>query len=139
MSNSTTKFIEMIQKNQVKKITRKQGLYFLSMQVIWTLPDNKTLAEEIANMMAITYSETVYHTESICKVCEVVYHEDDQIIEFDICFTAPKYADCIKACSDLMDCNLFPKDAECIFERNQRSEQLLSQLWREQYNKKIDK
>lgn len=127
---------------QINKIcskpNNKSGLCFLSMQVIFCLSD-KTLAEEIESMMAITFHGTSCQTKSICKMCEVTYHEDDQIVEFDICFAAPKYENCINACSDLMICGYIPENAECIFERNQRSEKLIFQLWHEYYDKKADK
>ncbi len=120
------------------KFNNKSGLCFLSMQVLFCLSE-KTLAEEIESMMSITFLGTSHQNKSICKVCEVTYHEDDQIVEFDICIAAPKYEDCIKACSDLMIGGYIPENAECIFERNQRSEKLISQLWHEHYDKKVDK
>ena len=127
---------------QINKISskpnNKSGLCFLSMQVLFCLSE-KTLAEEIESMMSIAFHGTSYQIKSICKVCEVTYHEDDQIVEFDICFAAPKYENCIKACSDLMIGGYIPENAECIFERNQRSEKLIFQLWHEYYNKKADK
>ena len=116
------------------KISKHNNLYFLSMQVFFCL-DDKTLAEEIESMMAISYSGTAYHIDSICKVCEVAYHEDDKIVEFDIAFAAPKYEDCIKACSDLMGCGCFPINAECTFIPNKRSEKLISLLWHEKHDK----
>lgn len=137
MKKLNKKLNKMYQKSK-KKPHNKSGLCFLSMQVLFCL-DAKTLAEEIESMMAISFSGTAYHIESLCKVCEVSYHEDDQIVEFDICFAAPKYEDCIKACSDLMGCGCFPEKSECIFERNPRSEKLVSQLWHEQHDKKTAK
>lgn len=120
------------------KFNNKSGLCFLSMQVLFCLND-KTLAEEIESMMSITFLGTSHQNKSICKVCEVTYHEDDQIVEFDICIAAPKHEDCIKTCSYLMRCGCIPKNAECIFEDNQRSEKLISQLWHEHYDKKVAK
>lgn len=136
MSDLTPKFTEINQKYKEEKVTRKQDLCFLSMQVIWTLPDDKTLAEEIESMMAITYSGTAYHIETICTACEIIYHADDQIIEFELCFVSPKYQDCIKACSDLMNCGCFPAEAECLFERNQRNEKFAAQIWHESNDRK---
>ena len=137
MSYPTPNFTEMHQKHKEEKVTKKQDLYFLSMQVIWTLPDDKTLTDEIESMMAITYSGTAYHIETICTACEIVYHADDQIIEFDLCFVSPKYQDCIKACADLMNCGCFPSKAECIFERNPRSEKFAAQIWHESNDGKL--
>lgn len=106
------------------------------MQVIWSLPEDTTLAEEIEKMMSITYSGTAYHIETICTTCEIVYHADDQIIEFELCFVSPKYQDCIKACADLMNCGCFPNEAECLFERNLRNEKFAAQIWHESNDRK---
>ena len=129
MSYPTPNFTEMHQKHKEEKVTKKQELRFLSMQVIWTLPDDKTLAEEIESMMAITYSGTAYHIETICTACEIIYQADDQIIEFE-------YQDCIKACADLMNCGCFPSEAECLFECNPRSEKFAAQIWHESNDRK---
>lgn len=58
--------------NQDQTTTRKD-LSFLSMQVLWTLSDDKTLAEEIEKMMSITFSGIAYNIETICKACEIIY------------------------------------------------------------------
>ncbi len=136
MDKPTKRFTDISQEHQEKKSTMKQELCFLSMQVIWTLPDEKTLAEEIESMMAITYSGTAYHIETICTTCEIIYHADDQIIEFELCFVSPKYQDCIKACADLMNCGCFPAEAECLFEHNQRNEKFAAQIWHESNDRK---
>lgn len=119
-----------------EQTTIKKELSFLSIQVIWSLPEDTTLAEEIEKMMSITYSGTAYHIETICTTCEIVYHADDQIIEFELCFVSPKYQDCIKACADLMNCGCFPNEAECLFERNLRNEKFAAQIWHESNDRK---
>lgn len=106
------------------------------MQVIWSLPEDTTLAEEIEKMMSITFSGIAYNIETICKACEIIYHADDEIIEFELCFVSPKYQDCIKACADLMNCGCFPNEAECLFERNLRNEKFAAQIWHESNDRK---
>ena len=69
-----------------EQTTIKKELSFLSMQVIWSLPEDTTLSEEIEKMMSITFSGIAYNIETICKACEIIYHADDEIIEFDLCF-----------------------------------------------------
>ena len=121
----------MIDNHNQDQTTTKKDLSFLSMQVIWSLPEDTTLAEEIEKMMSITFSGIAYNIETICKTCEIIYHADDEIIEFELCFVSPKYQDCIKACADLMNCGCFPNEAECLFERNLRNEKFAAQIWHE--------
>ncbi len=76
------------------------------------------------------------NTKTICKACEIIYHADDEIIEFDLCFVSPRYQNCIKACGDLMNCCAFPENAECLFERNLRNEKFAAQIWHESNDRK---
>ena len=119
-----------------EQTTIKKELSFLSMQVIWSLPEDTTLSEEIEKMMSITFSGIAYNIETICKACEIIYHADDEIIEFDLCFVSPRYQNCIKACGDLMNCCAFPENAGCLFERNLRNEKFAAQIWHESNDRK---
>lgn len=74
----------MIKEHNQDQTTTKKDLSFLCMQVIWSLPEDTTLAEEIEKMMAITFTGITYNIETICKACEIIYHADDEIIEFDL-------------------------------------------------------
>ena len=67
------------------------------------------------------------------KICEIIYHEDNQIIEFDITFAAKAKELCSKACLELLNHKAFPKAAECTFEANFRSEKLLTQILRDDH------
>lgn len=63
----------MIKEHNQDQTTTKKDLSFLSMQVIWSLPEDTTLAEEIEKMMSITFSGIAYNIETICKTCEIIY------------------------------------------------------------------
>lgn len=114
------------------KVKNPYNLCFLSMQAIYCL-DKLSLAEEINNMYEICSAVVSSNPNISMKICEIIYHEDDQIIEFDITFAAKAKELCSKACLDLLNHNAFPKAAECTFEANPRSEKLLTQIWREDH------
>lgn len=135
MKKTNSKLINLPKKIKQQNSRNHQGLHFLSMQVLFSLLD-KTLAEEIENLTAIIYSATAYQIDASCKICEEIYHEDDQIVEFDIAFAAPKQDACIKACSDLIACCSFPTYAELAYIKNPRSEKLIAQIWRDEHNQK---
>ncbi len=48
-----------------EQTTIKKELSFLSMQVIWSLPEDTTLSEEIEKMMSITFSGIAYNIEMV--------------------------------------------------------------------------
>lgn len=135
MKKTNSKHTTIAKKIKEQTTSKTQSLHFLSMQVLFSLHD-KTLAEEIENLTAIIYSATAYQIDASCKICEIIYHEDDQIVEFDIAFAAPKQDACIKACSDLITCCSFPSYAELAYIKNPRSEKLIAQIWREEHNQK---
>ena len=135
MKKTNFKLTKLSKKIKEQPTSKTQSLHFLSMQVIFSLHE-KTLAEEIENLSAIIYSATAYQIDASCKICEVIYHEDDQIVEFDITFAAPKQDACIKACSDLITCCSFPTYAELAYIQNPRSAKLIAQIWREEHNQK---
>ena len=114
------------------KFKNPYNLCFLSMQVLYCL-DKHTLAEEIKNMYDLCSAITSSNPGCSMKICEIIYHEDDQIVEFDITFAAKAKELCSKACLDLLNHNAFPKAAECTFEANSRSEKLLTQIWRDDH------
>ena len=114
------------------KVKNPYNLCFLSMQVLYYL-DKHTLAEEISNMYDLCSAITSSNPGCSMKICEIIYHEDDQIVEFDITFAAKAKELCSKACLDLLNHYAFPKAAECTFEANSRSEKLLTQIWREDH------
>ena len=114
------------------KVKNPYNLCFLSMQVLYCL-DKHTLAEEIKNMYDLCSAITSSNPSYSMKICEIIYHEDDQIVEFDITFAAKAKELCSKACLELLNHNAFPKAAECTFEANPRSEKLLTQIWRENH------
>lgn len=135
MKKTNSKHTTIAKKIKEQTNSKTQSLHFLSMQVLFSLHD-KTFAEEIENLTAIIYSATAYQIDASCKICEIIYHEDDQIVEFDIAFAAPKQDACIKACSDLITCCSFPSYAELAYIKNPRSEKLIAQIWREEHNQK---
>ena len=135
MKKTNFKLTKLSKKIKEQATSKTQSLHFLSMQVIFSLHE-KTLSEEIENLTAIIYSATAYQIDASCKICEIIYHEDDQIVEFDIAFAAPKQDACIKACSDLVTCCSFPSYAELAYIKNPRSEKLIAQIWREEHNQK---
>lgn len=102
------------------------------MQPIYYL-DNLSLAEEIKNMYDLCSTIASSNPKISMKLCEIIYHEDDQIIEFDITFAAKAIESCSKACLDLLNHYAFSKAAECTFEANSRSEKLLMQIWRDEH------
>lgn len=114
------------------KVKNPYNLCFLSMQALYCL-DRHTLAEEINNIYTICSVVASDNPNVSMKLCEIIYHEDDQIIEFDITFAAKAKELCSKACLDLLNHYTFPKAAECIFEANSRSEKLLTQIWRDDH------
>lgn len=135
--NKITKKLAKMYRNHKNDTQQKQlGLSVLSMQVFFCL-DEKTLYEEIENIIGICCSGTAYQINIVCKLCAVSYHEDDQIVEFDIAFAAPEYKDCIKACSDLLSCGSFPYAAECTFTPNKRNEKLVAQIWHKLHQEKL--
>ena len=135
MKKTNLKHPKLSEKIKEQPTSKTQSLHFLSMQVLFSLHE-KTLSEEIENLTAIIYSATAYQIDASCKICEIIYHEDDQIVEFDIAFAAPKQDACIKACSDLITCCSFPTYAELAYIQNPRSAKLIAQIWREEHNQK---
>ena len=114
------------------KFKNPYNLCFLSMQVLYCL-DKHTLAEEIKNMYDLCSAIAFSNPGCSMKICEIIYHEDDQIVEFDITFAAKAKELCSKVCLELLNHNAFPKAAEFSFEANPRSEKLLTQIWREDH------
>lgn len=114
------------------KVKNPYNLYFLSVQPIYCL-DKLSLTEEIKNMYDLCSAIASSNPGCSMKICEIIYHEDDQIVEFDITFAAKAKESCSKACSELLNHNAFPKAAECTFEVNSRSEKLLTQIWRDDH------
>lgn len=135
MKKNNFNLTKLSKKIKEQPTSKTQSLHFLSMQVLFSLHE-KTLSEEIENLTAIIYSATAYQIDASCKICEIIYHEDDQIVEFDIAFAASKQDACIKACSDLVTCCSFPSYAELAYIKNPRSEKLIAQIWREEHNQK---
>ena len=115
-----------------RKVKNPYNLCFLSMQVIYCL-DKLSLAEEIKNMYDLCSAIASSNPGCSMKICEIIYHEDDQIVEFDITFAAKAKELCSNACLELLNHNAFPKTAECTFEATSRSEKLLTQIWREEH------
>lgn len=128
-----TKKIQKAAKEHKKNISNENKLVYFPLQVIYSLPDNKMLGEEINFISAICLSATAYHHDVSIKVCELTYHADDRILELDIAFAAPSLDSCIKACTDLLNCPTFPSAAECFFQPNKRSQNLIIHIWRDEH------
>lgn len=94
------------------KVKNPYNLCFLSVQPIYCL-DKLNLAEEIKNMYDLCSTIASSNPNISMKLCEIIYHEDDQIIEFDITFAAKAKELCSKAYLDLLNYYAFPKAAEC--------------------------
>lgn len=114
------------------KVKNPYNLCFLSVQPIYCL-DKLSLTEEISNMYEICSAVASSNPNIAMKICEIIYHEDNQIIEFDITFAAKAKELCSKACLELLNHKAFPKAAECTFEANFRSEKLLTQILRDDH------
>lgn len=126
---NVTKKIQKAAKKHKKNINNENKIVYFPLQIIYSLPDNKMLGEEIDFISAISPSQ---HQASI-KVCEVVYHADDRIIELDIAFAAPSLDICVQACTDLLTESTILSAAECFFQPNTRSQKLINQIWHDEH------